>query len=153
MKPAVSLLAALLLNLTVPAPKPSALSPLVACLKGVGAEGSGNSEAAAAYRVLVKAGPEALIPLLDALNGAGPAAGHWLRSGIDRIAEQALQSGKALPVKQLEAFACEKRHESRTAFWPMGGWFARTRPPREGCCRGCWTIPVLNCAARPSPPS
>ena len=44
MKPAVSLLAALLLNLTVPLFKPSALSPLVACLKRD--KGPGGTETA-----------------------------------------------------------------------------------------------------------
>ena len=97
-------------SLTVPAAPPSALTPLVARLKAVGAEGAGNVDAAAAYRSLVKSGPEAILPLLAALDDAGPAAGHWLRSAVDHIAEQAMESQKALPVQHLEAFTREKRH-------------------------------------------
>ena len=64
-------------------------------INSVGKEGVGNAAAAKAWAELVKAGPEALLPILKAIDDRNPTAANWLRTAIDAIAEkQALSGGK-----------------------------------------------------------
>ncbi len=86
------------------------VGPLVARIKAVGAEGAGNAEAAAAWKRLVRLGPEALPELLTALDDAGPVAANWLRAAVDAVAERELAGGRPLPAGALERFVRDTRH-------------------------------------------
>ena len=70
------------------APAPAAdPAPQLAAILAVGKEGTGNAEAAAAWKVLVAAGPDAIVPTLAAFDTATPAAANWLRSAVSAIAD------------------------------------------------------------------
>lgn len=84
--------------------------PLLARLKAVGREGAGNPEAGAAWRALVRMGPDALLPTLAALDDASPTAANWLRTAVDAIVEHELSAGRALPAASLEAFVRDTNH-------------------------------------------
>jgi hypothetical protein len=82
----------------------------IARIKAVGREGAGNVEAAAAWKALVRQGPEALMEVLEGLDDAtSPTAANWLRAAVDAIAEQAFGAGKALPAAKLEAFVRDRK--------------------------------------------
>jgi hypothetical protein len=83
---------------------------LLTRIKAVGKEGAGNSDAAQAWKELVRGGPEVLSQILTAIDDARPAAANWLRSAVDAIAESALSAGKPLPLAKLEDFVRERRH-------------------------------------------
>jgi hypothetical protein len=93
-----------------PAGGGDAVGPLVARIRAVGTEGAGNAEAAAAWKELVRLGPDALPDILAALDDAGPVAANWLRSAVDAVAERQLAAGRPLPVTQLEKFVRDTRH-------------------------------------------
>lgn len=104
---AVALLAA------VPATAAGEAGPLLAKIKAVGREGAGNVEAAEAWRGLVRLGPDVLVEVLAAQDGADPTAANWLRAAADAIAERETQAGRPLPVKALEAFVLDTGHNPR----------------------------------------
>jgi len=66
------------------------LSAALEKIRTVGARGEGNAEAAEAWRQVVARGPDALLPLLAAFDGAGPRAENWLRGALDAVAEEAI---------------------------------------------------------------
>jgi hypothetical protein len=86
------------------------VTTLLAPIKSVGKEGAGNVEARKAWRELIRLGPDALLPILAALDDADPTAANWLRAAVDAIAERQLQAGRALPAARLEAFVMATRH-------------------------------------------
>jgi len=73
-------------------------------LLAVGKEGGGNAEAAAAWKRLVAAGPDALVPTLTAFDNATPAAANWLRSAVSAIADAESLAKRPLPADALKAF-------------------------------------------------
>ena len=75
-------------------------TPALTAILAVGKEGSGNAEAAAAWKQLVAAGPAALVPALTAFDTATPAAATWLRSAVSAIAD----AKQPLPAAELKAF-------------------------------------------------
>src|SRR5262249_60567965 len=83
---------------------------LLARIKKVEAEGSGNVEAAKAWRELVALGPDALPAVLGGFDGADDRSANWLRAAVDAIAENATNAGRKLPADQLEAFIKETKH-------------------------------------------
>ena len=84
---------------------------LLAQIKAVSKEGAGNQEAGAAWKELVALGGEAILPTLNAMDDASPAAANWLRSAVNALAEKDAVAGKKLPAEQLEAFVKELKHE------------------------------------------
>jgi hypothetical protein len=86
------------------------VKPLLARIKAVGGKGEGNARAARAWRELSKAGPEALLDILAALDDAGPTAANWLRSAAEAIVDRTLSAGKKLPAASLEKFVLDKKH-------------------------------------------
>ncbi len=98
--------------LTAPAAGAEA-DELLARLKAVGAEGTGNAEAARAWGRLVRLGPEALPAVLAALDDADATAANWLRTAVDAIAERELSAARPLPADKLEAFVRDTRHAGR----------------------------------------
>ncbi len=96
----------LLVPLVSPAADPA---PLLAKIKAVGTEGSGNVEAAKAWQELVKLGPGALIDTLSAFDDADPTAANWLRSAVETIADREIAASRPLPTAKLEACATDTK--------------------------------------------
>jgi hypothetical protein len=117
----------LLWSIPLPARAADEVGSLIERLTGVRAEGVGNAEAAKAFRSLIRSGPESLLPLLEALDDASPPASQWLRAAIDQIAGQALTARQPLPMKELEAFTRQERHNPRGRFLAFE-WLVRADP-------------------------
>jgi hypothetical protein len=102
----------LILGLALAAPAAAAAdtAALLARIRAVGREGAGNAEASAAWKELVRLGPDALPTILAGLDGADATAANWLRNAVDAIAERALADGKSLPADRLEQFIADKKH-------------------------------------------
>jgi hypothetical protein len=101
----------LILGLALAAPAAGAdTAALLATVRAVGREGAGNPEASAAWKELVRLGPEALPAVLAGMDGADATAANWLRNAVDAIAERALAAGKPLPAAQLEKFIADTAH-------------------------------------------
>jgi hypothetical protein len=78
-------------------------------IKKVGRKGTGNAEAAKAWKALVARGPIALVPILSAMNDDDLTSANWLRPAFEAIAEKALAAG-TLPKNELEKFVHQKKH-------------------------------------------
>jgi hypothetical protein len=77
---------------------------LVESITKIGREGSGNTQAAPAWKKLVALGPEALVPILQGYKPESePVAANWLRPAFDAIAEKAIAE-KKLPTQKLATF-------------------------------------------------
>src|SRR5438093_217393 len=103
----VGLALASLLFLPLLAPTTSAAAEadaLLAIIKAVGREGSGNVEAGKAWRQLVRLGPATLPAILAAFDDADATVANWLRPAVDTIAERALAAKQPLPTAELERF-------------------------------------------------
>lgn len=74
--------------------------------------GEGNVQAAAAAAKLQEQGPEALLPVLNALDKANPLAFNWLQISFESIASRAQLNSK-LPTQTLEKFVLEQSHNGR----------------------------------------
>src|SRR5262245_16914256 len=72
-------------------------------IKAVGREGAGNETASAAWKQLVQCGPQALVPVLTALDDANPMAANWLRTAVDALAEKAIAANQ-FPAVELHKF-------------------------------------------------
>lgn len=104
---------------------------LLARIKAVGREGSGNVGAARAWRELVEAGPSALPTILKAFDDSDKTAANWLRAAVDAIAERTLAAGRPLPKTDLERFISERQHDGdarRLAY----EWLVRIDPAAPG---------------------
>ena len=86
---------------------------LIRQVKAVGPAGQGNAEAARAWQELSRLSADELPQLLAALDDASPAAGNWLRSAVDAIAERERAAGRSLSAKALETFLRDTRHAGR----------------------------------------
>src|SRR5438034_10112519 len=108
----ISLGAVLAVLLLLPEPAISAdkdPAPLLARIKATRGEGAGNAEAARAWQELVRLGPDALLPTLAAMDGAGVIASNWLRAATDALAEKAF-AARRLSATDLEAFVMKRKH-------------------------------------------
>jgi hypothetical protein len=101
------LTAALLAGPAASAAGPADVPAAISTIKAVGREGAGNAAAGPAWKTLVAAGGDALLPTLAAFDGASPAAANWLRAAVDAIAEAERKAGRKLPAGKLEAFATD----------------------------------------------
>lgn len=79
-------------------------------LKSVGREGANNETAGPAWKALVGAGADGLMPALAAIDDADRRAGNWLRSAVVAIAEAEGRAGRPLPADKLEAFAKDTKN-------------------------------------------
>lgn len=86
---------------------------LIRDVKAVGVAGHGNVQAARAWQELSRVSADEVPRLLAALDDASPAAGNWLRSAVDAIAERERAAGRSLSTKALEAFFRDTRHTGR----------------------------------------
>ncbi|MSR51733.1 MAG: hypothetical protein EXS09_00395 [Gemmataceae bacterium] len=83
---------------------------LLASIRAVSKEGTGNQEAGAAWKELVSLGGDVLFPTLKAFDDATPLAANWLRSAINAIGEKEKAAGRKLPADKLEAFLKDTKH-------------------------------------------
>lgn len=79
-------------------------------LNAVSREGQGNEAASEAWKQIVKAGPEALVPILQASGKGNVVADNWLRLAATVIADESVAAKKALPLGELESFLKETKH-------------------------------------------
>ena len=89
------------------------LNPLLATLKQVGPEGEGNAEAAAAWGELTQHGSDAIIPILEAMDGAGPLSRNWMRSAAEAIFDEEAKTGAAVDADALTTFFSHRDHDAR----------------------------------------
>jgi hypothetical protein len=118
--PAV-LLAAAAVGAAEPPPE---VTSAIKAIQSVSREGTGNEAAAAGWKTLAAAGPDALIPVLTAFDAAGPTAANWLRSAVDAVAEGAKKRNLPLPADDLVAFVKDTKRSTtgrRIAFELFAG--------------------------------
>lgn len=104
-------LGALILGLALPALTVAAdLKELLTRVRAVSREGTGNEEAATAWKELAAQKPAALPAILAGMDDASLLASNWLRAAVDAVAGRALASKEPLPVAELEKFLNETNH-------------------------------------------
>ncbi len=79
-------------------------------INSVGKEGVGNAEAAKAWAELVKAGPDALLPILQAIDDSKPTSVNWLRTAIDAIADKHANAGAKFGEDALGIFIRDRKN-------------------------------------------
>src|SRR5262249_35193427 len=84
---------ALLLGASAGAPG-AEVKPLLEHINRVGQEGKNNVEVARAWGALVQCGPDALLPILAALDTARSTPANWLRSAVESIVDRSLDRGE-----------------------------------------------------------
>ena len=77
----------------------------------VGPEGAGNAEAAEAWAELTGQGSEIIIPVLEAMESAGPLARNWMRSAVETVFEKGLAASADLPTDALRIFLLDRNNE------------------------------------------
>ncbi len=83
---------------------PADLQKSITAINAVGLEGKGNVQAGPAWKLLSGADSSAILPLLQAMNGASPMASNWFRSALETIVTREIKSGKALPLNNIGDF-------------------------------------------------
>lgn len=97
----------LVVGLLAAEPPASPADPLIATIRKVGKEGTGNAEASRAWKSLVGLGTDALVPILSAMHDDEDVAGNWLQPAFEAIAEKAAEEGK-LSTGPLEKFFADR---------------------------------------------
>jgi len=77
-------------------------------IKKVGPEGSGNAEAAEAWKELTSQGSAVIIPTLGAMENAGPLALNWMRTAVETVFDRELAAGNDLPTAEIESFVLDR---------------------------------------------
>lgn len=83
----------------------------LAQLRQVGPEGAGNTEAAAAWNELTALGSEVIVPVLTAMEGAGPLSRNWMRTAVETVFERELKAKTDLPSEAIKAFLLDRENE------------------------------------------
>lgn len=91
----------------------AALDDSLEKLTAVSREGEGNEAASEAWKQVVKTGPEALVPILQASGKGNVVADNWLRLAANTITDEAVSAKKALPLTELEAFLKDTVHAAQ----------------------------------------
>lgn len=115
-QPVVLLLVVSALAMAAPSPalsNDSSVGPLLAQLKAVGPQNSGQREASVAWRKLAAADASELPSVLAGLDDAGPLAANWIAPAVDAIVERAENRGAPLPREALERFLFDTGHAPR----------------------------------------
>lgn len=89
------------------------LQQSINAINSVGPEGKGNAQAGPAWKTLSEAGPTAIIPLLEAMNGASPMASNWFRSALEAIVSQEIKSNNSLKINDIGKFLLNKGNSSQ----------------------------------------
>jgi hypothetical protein len=84
---------------------PAAVADGLKAIRAVGPEGAGNEAAAKGWKGVVNGGAPALMPTLEAFDGASPAAANWLRSAVNAIAEGEAKAKRPFNADELGGFA------------------------------------------------
>ncbi len=80
-------------------------------LAAVRSDGTGNAEAAAAWRVVSRIPPARLADVLRAMDRtAGPLGRNWLRAAFETAVDRTLDAGKTIPAAPIETFLWERQH-------------------------------------------
>tara|TARA_R110000850_G_scaffold30303_5_gene83555 strand:- start:1396 stop:1857 length:462 start_codon:yes stop_codon:yes gene_type:complete len=112
MKPALAFLALLVLSfIPIRAIHAAAWTEPLTQIKMVGPEGAGNVEAAEAWSALTSQGAEIIVPVLAAMETAGPLARNWMRSAIETVFEREHATSAELPTSDIKAFLIERDNE------------------------------------------
>ncbi len=82
-------------------------------------QGSGTANGRAAWERLAQSGPELLLPILRAMQGADTTGSNWLRTALDRIVERERAAGRRLPAEELLAFARDAKEPGRARRWAL----------------------------------
>lgn len=103
---------------------PTPLQVDIAALLAIGPEGEGNTEAAAAFDRITDRDASAIVPLLDAMDGASPLARNWLRGATEVIFEkEAARPDADLSPETFRSFVLDTakdRHARELAFDLLG---------------------------------
>lgn len=84
------------------------LSGPLSTLGSVGPEGKGNAEAAEAWREITAAGTEAILPTLQAMDGAAPLARNWMRTAVETVFHEAIAGEKEVPAEGIRTFLLDR---------------------------------------------
>lgn len=104
---------------------------LIAKIKAVGKEGTGNPAAAAAWKELLAGKGEAMMAILAAMDDDNRVTSNWLRTAFDAMAEKTIADQKRLPAAAMERFIANTKHPScarRLAF----EWLSRVASDTPG---------------------
>lgn len=104
-------------------------SDLVNKIRSVDHFGKGNEAALKAVQELSKSDPDALVPILESMNGANPIALNWLQGAFESVAGNALDN-KALPADILEKFTLDRTQNARARRLAYD-WLLRVDPQAE----------------------
>ncbi|MBX3444394.1 MAG: hypothetical protein KF774_18490 [Planctomyces sp.] len=80
---------------------------------GVAERGQGQEAAVRAAAALSASGPDALLPILKAMNDCNPLARNWLRGAFEAIASRAIETPGQFPADALRAFFDDRANEPR----------------------------------------
>jgi hypothetical protein len=80
-------------------------------IRAVGLEGAGNEAAGKAWNQAAGAGPEEMVAILKAMNGANPLAQNWLRAAVETVADRARKGGR-LPEADLAALVKDTANDT-----------------------------------------
>jgi hypothetical protein len=77
-------------------------------------QGKGTADGRAAWDRLSDAGPDALLPLLEAMNSTDTVRGNWLRTAFDRIVDRAQKAGgKGIEADAILVFVKDSANQGR----------------------------------------
>lgn len=88
------------------------LDDLIDQIRAVDAKGEGHREAVKAAQELQQLDQSAVLPLLNALDGANPLAMNWLQVSFESLADRLQKSGQ-LDAAELEKFVLDRTHHGR----------------------------------------
>ncbi len=100
-------IAAILFGSALSAVEPVDVAAPLKTINSIGREGAGNAEAAKAWAELVKAGPDALFPILNAIADDKPTSANWFRTAVDAIAEKHAATGGKFGTDKLTKFVAD----------------------------------------------
>jgi hypothetical protein len=98
---------------TASASAPPEFTKALEVIRAVGPEGRGNIEASASWKRLTAGNGDALLPVLEGMDGANDYALNWLRAAVDTITSHELSAGAVLPMNELGKFLLDTRHHPR----------------------------------------
>lgn len=91
--------------------KADSISDALSQLQAVGPEGAGNKEAAAAWKELTGQGSDIIIPTLSAMDTAGPLARNWMRTAVETVFRESIDSGAELPAEEIRSFLLNRKND------------------------------------------
>ncbi len=85
----------------------------VRAIRGIGAEGKGQVEAAKAMQSLRSADAKSILTILMAMGEGNALADNWLRAAVETIAQREMTKGTRLPMLELGQFVLETSNPPR----------------------------------------